>query len=76
MAKERGEYLKELSMCITSDYLQLYPKDREGKASNGTLGAAFTCGETSMSVCNFENIPRGLLTYQEKGKYLSLKHIL
>lgn len=39
LAKERGECPGELSMCITSDYLQFYPEDFEGKASIGTLPA-------------------------------------
>lgn len=66
LAKERGERPGELSMSITSDYLQFYPEDFEGKASNGTLPAMFIQGETSMSVFNFENVPRGLSPYQKR----------
>lgn len=65
LAKEKGECPGELSMSITSDYLQFYPEDFEGKASNGTLPAMFTQCETSMSVFNFENVPRGLSPYQK-----------
>lgn len=42
LAKERGECPGELSMSITSDYLQFYPKDFEEKASNGTLTAVYS----------------------------------
>lgn len=65
LAKERGECPGELSMSITSDYLQFYPEDLKGKASNGTLPAMFIQGETSMSVFNFENVPRGLSPYHK-----------
>lgn len=70
MAKERRECPGELSMSITSDYLQLYPEDFEGKASNGTLPAMFIQSETSMSVFHFENVPRELSPYQ---KWLNVK---
>lgn len=39
LAEESRECPGELSMSITSDYLQFYPEDFEGKASNGTLPA-------------------------------------
>lgn len=67
LAKERRECPGELSMSITADYLQFYPADFEGKASNSTLRAMFIQGETSMSMSmfNFENVPRGLCPYQK-----------
>jgi len=60
-------------MSITSDYLQFYPEDFEGKASNGKLSAMFIQGETSMSVFNSENIPRGLSSYQKWMNVIILK---
>lgn len=77
LAKERRECPGELSMSITSDYLQLYPEDFEGKASNGTAPAMFIQGETSLSVFNFENVPRGLSPYQKWPEYnfLTVKYI-
>lgn len=65
LAKERRECPGELSMPITSDYLQFYPEDFEGKASNGTLQAMFIQGETSMSVFNLEIVPQGLCPYHK-----------
>lgn len=62
LAKERRARPGELSMSITSDYLQFYSEDSEGKASNGTKRAVFIQRETSMSVFNSENIPRGSLS--------------
>lgn len=62
-------------MSITSDYLQLYPEDFEGKASNSTLRAMFIQGETSMSVFNFENVPRGLCPYQ-KGPNVGARDLM
>lgn len=57
LAKERRVCPGELSMSITSDYLQFYSEDFEGKASNSTLRAMFIQGKTSMSVFNSETIP-------------------
>lgn len=65
LAKERRECPGELSTSITSDYLQFYPEDFEGKASNGKQQAMFIQGETSMSVFNIENVPQGLSPYQK-----------
>lgn len=69
LANTRGECPGELSMSITSDYLQFYPEDFEGKASNGTLPAMFIQNETSMSVFHFENVPIGLSAYHKRTNF-------
>lgn len=65
LAKKRRKCPGELSMSITSDYLQFYPEDFEGKASNGTLQAMFIHGETSMSVFNLKNVAKGRSPYKK-----------
>lgn len=57
LAKERRVCPGGLSMSITSDYLQLYSEDFEGKASNSIVRAMFIQGETSVSVFNSKTIP-------------------
>lgn len=79
LAKERRVCPGELSMSITSDYLQFYSEDFEGKASNSTLRAMFIQGKTSVSVFNSETIPRGLCPYQKwtnRVRNLSSQYIM
>ncbi len=73
LAKVRGECPGELSMSITSDYLQFYPEDFEGKASNGTLPAMFIQNETSMSVFHFEKCPKRTFFLIVNGHILKSK---
>lgn len=71
LAKKTRECPGELSMSITSDYLQFYTQDLEGKASNGSLQAMFIQGETSMSVFNLENVAKGLSSYTVRNVQMS-----
>ncbi len=60
-------------MSITSDYLQFYPEDFEGKASNGTLPAMFIQNETSMSVFHFKKCPKRTFFLIVNGHILKSK---
>lgn len=75
LAKEWGECPGELSVPITSDYLQFYPKDVEGggkKKPQTAHSQLFIQSKTSMAVFDFENVPTGLSPYQSLAVHWSL----
>lgn len=67
LAKERGECPGELSMSITSDYLQFSRKTLRKKPQTANY-QLFIQSVTSVSVFHFENVPRGLSPYQNLAK--------